>query len=45
MKTKKAILLTLAVLLASVLISTVMSAVSGKSYNKKRNITVVFYNV
>ena len=45
MKTKKAILLTLSVILASVLISAVMNAVSGKSYSKKRNITVVFYNV
>lgn len=45
MKAKRAILLTLAVLLLTVLFSAIASLVAGKGYNKKRNLTVVFYNV
>lgn len=45
MKTKKAILLTLAVLLVSILMSAIVSAFAGIGYNKNRNITVAFYNV
>ena len=45
MKAKKAILLTLAVLVITVLISAVASSIAGRGYNKKRNIKVMFYNV
>ncbi len=45
MKIKKAILLTLAVLLTSIIISAIVSAFAGWGYSKKRNLTVVFYNV
>ncbi len=45
MKTKKAVYLTIAVLLASLLISIILSWVADTRYNKKKNITVVFYNV
>ncbi len=45
MKTKKAILLTLAVLLASILISAIIGTFAEFGYNKKRNLTVAFYNV
>jgi len=45
MKAKRAILLTLAILLITVLISVIASSFDGYGYNKKRNFTVVFYNV
>jgi predicted extracellular nuclease len=45
MKRKKAISLTLVVLLISVLISVVGSLFANKNYNTKKNITVLFYNV
>ncbi len=45
MKTKKAVLLTLAILLATILISALVSAFAEITYNKRRNLTVAFYNV
>ena len=45
MKSKKAILLTLAILVVSVLISVIVTSFAEGSFNKKRNISVVFYNV
>ena len=45
MKKKKAIILTFAILLISILISATVSSFAGFMYNKKRNLTVVFYNV
>lgn len=45
MKSKKAIVLTLAILAVSVLISVIITSFAEGGFNKKRNITVVFYNV
>jgi len=45
MKAKRAIILTLTILLITVLISVIASSFNGRGYNKKRNLTVVFYNV
>lgn len=45
MKKKKAIILTLSTLLVSILLSAVVTSFAGGGYNKKRNLTVVFYNV
>ena len=45
MKSKRAIVLTLAILAVSVLISVIVTSFAEGSFNKKRNLTVVFYNV
>jgi predicted extracellular nuclease len=45
MKKKKALILTFAVLLISILFSVIASPFTGNRYNNKRNFTVVFYNV
>lgn len=45
MKKKKAVILTFAILLISILLSAIVSSFAGARYNKKRNLTVVFYNV
>jgi len=45
MKKKKAIILTLFIFLVSILFSAVITSFSGDGYNKKRNLTIVFYNV
>ncbi len=45
MKTKKALLLTFAVLAVSILLSIIISSGGSEGYNKKRNLTLVFYNV
>lgn len=45
MKKKKAIVLTLVILLITLLGSAVVSFFANKGYNEKRNITVLFYNV
>ena len=45
MKSKRAIVLTLIILIVSVLISVIVNSFAGAGYNKKRNLTVVFYNV
>ncbi|HSO89400.1 MAG TPA: hypothetical protein VLQ91_22800 [Draconibacterium sp.] len=45
MKSKKAILLTLAILAISILISVIITSFAEGGFNKKRNLTVVFYNV
>jgi predicted extracellular nuclease len=45
MKRNKALFLTLTVVLISFLISVIVSSFTESRYNKKRNITVVFYNV
>ncbi len=44
-KKYRAIVMTLIVMLGSVLIATVVNSYKDGGYNKKRNITVVFYNV
>ena len=45
MKSKRAVVLTLVILIISVLISVIVNSFAGAGYNKKRNLTVVFYNV
>ena len=45
MKSKKAILLTLAILAISVVISFFVTSFAEGGFSKKRNLTVVFYNV
>lgn len=45
MKKKKALVLTVIVLLSSILLSLIGSSFAEGRFNKKRNITVVFYNV
>lgn len=45
MKSKRAIVLTLVILIVSVLIGVIVNSFAGAGYNKKRNLTVVFYNV
>lgn len=45
MKSKKAIVLTLVILAVSVLISIIITSFAEGGFSKKRNITVVFYNV
>lgn len=45
MKSKRAVVLTLVILTISVLISVIVNSFAGAGYNKKRNLTVVFYNV
>lgn len=45
MKKKKAIIFTLIVLLVSVLLSAVASLFTNNGYNKRKNVTAVFYNV
>jgi hypothetical protein len=45
MKSKRAVLLTLAVLALSVLLAVIVHSFANGGYNKKRNLTVVFYNV
>ncbi len=45
MKSKKAILLTLAILAVSILISVIITSFAEGGFSKKRNLTVVFYNV
>ncbi len=45
MKKKRAIVLTLVILLITLLGSAVASFFTNKGYNEKRNITVLFYNV
>lgn len=45
MKSKRAVVLTLIILIISVLISVIVNSFTGTGYNKKRNLTVVFYNV
>jgi predicted extracellular nuclease len=45
MKAKRAIVLTLSVILATLLIGIIATSVSGRGYNKKRNLTIAFYNV
>ena len=45
MKKKKAIVLTLLILLITLVLSAVASLFANRGYNNKRNITVLFYNV
>jgi predicted extracellular nuclease len=45
MKSKRAVLLTLAVLVLSFLLTVIIHSFTNNGYNKKRNLTVVFYNV
>ena len=45
MKSKRAILLTLAILAVSFLLAVIVHSFKNAGYNKKRNLTVVFYNV
>jgi len=45
MKSKRAVLLTLAILAVSFLLTVIIHSFANAGYNKKRNLTVVFYNV
>jgi predicted extracellular nuclease len=45
MKSKRAVLLTLAVMALSFLLTVIVHSFANAGYNKKRNLTVVFYNV
>lgn len=45
MKSKRAIVLTLVILALSILISVIVTSFAEGGFSKKRNITVVFYNV
>jgi predicted extracellular nuclease len=45
MKSKRAVLLTLAILALSFLLTVIVHSFSNAGYNKKRNLTIVFYNV
>lgn len=45
MKSKRAILMTLAVLTVSFVLTVIVHSIANAGYNKRRNLTVVFYNV